>query len=423
LTSAAWGTGDASGIVLLTVPVGPLALNMSYGTGFQTADILPVGYYGLPFSYWRGDMEFLIVVPVSKLHRGSLQIVWVPLDSSPTSEVTNSSINHIFDVSEPRDHIFKVGYARDAPCLDNLLYPLAGAGGPLPIGAYNGMLSVKIVNPLVAQTDAADTIIHVFARGGENMTFGVPRDIIQVNRDLETPSQCIFRTMVTLQGDQNGALGDGESLVPVTVDLVKSGGAYPAADILWGENTPSIRALLQKPSLLGVVTFSESASLCVPRMLQPPKLSDWVVENPLTWATYYSMPFLGFACSERFKILPSRPAWAGACAQHCISNAGRLAALGVLGATMPLTYCGPNMGAEFTVPYYDDKKFRPIGVGQPQIFLTEFTSLTVRTQDGDIEALVYYSFGPDIRATCFRQVPRVVFHNTQSGDALPGWFT
>jgi hypothetical protein len=415
-----WTTGG-SGDVLATIPICPLACNATFGLGFSTFSFTPVGYFGLPFAFWRGDMEFLIITPVSKLHRGALQVLWVPDGSSPTAEVTNSSLNHIYDVSEPQDHIFTVGFSRERPALNNLILRLDGVG-IIPIGSANGALSIKVVNPLVAQTEAASTSIYVFARAGKNMQFGMPRDTILVPK--ATPSVFPLRTHTQLQADSDGALGDSLTVVPVVVPLVPSSGPYPSSEVLWGEDILSVRALLQKPNLLGMFSFGQTQGELIPRLLGPPATNlIGAVPVPWTWQNHYGCCYLGFACSERFKLFPREGSWAAANASHALSTAMQTENATAIGITAPLTFVGPNMGAEFTVPYYGDVKYRSGYYGTSVVVAADNTVLTCRGMGGSVDAMVYYSFGPDIRATCFRILPQVVFLDAEPASSAPAWFT
>lgn len=49
----------------------------------------PGGFVGLPFSYWRGGMEFLVYIPSSSNLEGKLQILWDPRGDSPASYATD----------------------------------------------------------------------------------------------------------------------------------------------------------------------------------------------------------------------------------------------------------------------------------------------------------------------------------------------
>lgn len=65
--SADWAPSDPNDTRLLTFPVAPgVASNVGSGVSLCTG-----GYVGLPFDRWRGDMEYMVEVVCSSLHRGT----------------------------------------------------------------------------------------------------------------------------------------------------------------------------------------------------------------------------------------------------------------------------------------------------------------------------------------------------------------
>lgn len=414
-----WSPSQPEDTILANIPVSPSYCHSDTHEAGRVYHFIPAGYYGLPFSYWRGTMEYLVVIPVSKFHRGAIQVIWVPDGSSPgEDDVTNTSMNVIYDVADNKDHIFSVGFSRDLPAISNRIVGDLD-GGIVPTGAFNGFLTLKVINPLVSQSTTAAVEVWVFARAGADMQFGVPRDVVAAVSAPDTAANFILRTRTILQ---MGAIGDSETVEPVTHVLVPPA-PYPADTMLFGESVNSVRALLQKPSTLGVYTFT-GTNVLVPKLGLMPGYDNGSDVLPCwTWQAHYRAPYLGFAASERWKVLPAEDSWAGAAALSASATSQAAVVKTLVATTMPVTFCGMNKGAEFTVPYYMNRKYLPGGGVEDVSVETFYNVLMVRkgAGGGAIQALLYHSFGPDIRATCFRQVPAVVFTTTPAGQ--PGWFT
>lgn len=414
--SFSWSPIDDAGEVLAEIPVTPSYNRFQGASEGLRLQMTTAGYFGLPFEYWRGDMEYMIVIPVSKVHRGVLQVIWVPLDSSPVGDVTNVSLNLIMDITTGSTKNLTVGFAREIPFLhnrimhDSMTFP--------PVGASNGYLMFRVINSLSAPSATAHTMVYVFARAKENMTFAMPRDeFLHVGLDT-LPVMYNIQSQIRLEG----ALGDDDPVEPDVMTLVPSSGPYPSDKILFGEQVTSVRALLQKPSKLN--TLSQNGSKNYPSFLWTPGslATAGGVLTVWTWQGYYRALFLGLACSERLKILPRTEAWIGA--SKCIRSSGSLPITSVNPTLSPMTFCGPNKGAEFNIPYYHNTKYM---LGRENLVIPNpgaKIKLSVYPVDSEsVEYISYYSFGPDIRATCFRQVPNVMLLGTADPTYREWWAT
>jgi len=214
------------------------------------------------------------------------------------------------------------------------------------------------------------------------------------------------------------------------MELVSSSGSYPSEELLFGERIGSVRALLQKPSRLWWTSAGFEAQE-IHNTYQfgqfpggtSPTFGGFTEHfaNYWTYQGWYRPLFTGIACSERFKIFAKRELWAGA--SHNVANsAADLVNMQEVMTTAPMTFTGPNKGAEFCVPYYTPQKYL-LGRGSMQNgngILRANMLLTVVADPSteDPASVVYHSFGPDIRVTNFRQVPRVRFQN----GALPDFW-
>jgi hypothetical protein len=399
----AWSTTDVPGTILSVVPVTPF---YSDRNDENQLVLTPAGYIGLPFAYWRADMEYRIMVPVSKFHRGVLQVAWIPSGSSITTDPTNYSMNTIYDVTSEEDLTVQVGYAKAEPFLPRRL--MGDTMAIIPYGAGNGTLVIRVVNSLVSQA-VANTRIFVLARA-RNL------DVQCVNQEIPwiegiSTVRKDFYSEIILQG---GALGDDEDAGEHAVSLVPFAGELPSDQLYFGERIQSVRALMQKPTRL------LTSNLGVAKWPQL-QLTPMTILSPygMTFAGYYSSMFTGIAASERFKFFPNTSG-----AGNYFIGMNRLPNLDkstladdpkLVPTMAPVTYTGPQKGAEFILPYYTPLKYVTPRLGTSAV---DGGSLT---PDGYSRMFVapkpqafnefYYSFGPDIRGTCFKQVPLIGFRS------------
>jgi hypothetical protein len=402
--STFWDGSFVTGSTVTTIPVTPF-----YGAG-TTTSIHPTtaGFVGMPFNYWRGDMEYKIVIPVSKLHRGNLQVLWVPVGAAVPSSVTNTTLNAIYDVATSEEKDFVVGFARDQPFLT--VNPITDALTLIPVGSTNGRLILRVITPLVSPNpDATAVDVLIFARARSNMEFAMPgRNIVFRNPDGSGLANFSILTNVFLQG----ASGDGDNNVADSITLVNPSGFYPGDELLFGEKIESVRALLQKPSQLfgntnDLTDAYETKRLTffqlgfIPCIAAPDDYQFW------TWQGWYRSMFTGLACSERFKIATSLPAWAAAVAADITS-------LPLVGTELPSTLApwsnctDTSKGHEVQIPYYSPRKYvlaydvTPAGGRRTEVYLQNGPQANNRF-------VIFYSYGDDIRVVGFRQIPTVNF--------------
>jgi hypothetical protein len=369
--TAEWTGEDASLAVLYNTPVTP-SLGSTSGSGV----VLPAaGYRGLTFDYWRGDMEYLITIPHSSFHRGSIQVSWYPSNSAPLAGyATNVAHTVIHDVLDG-DLEFSVGYASDQPYRLNV----PGYSPGVINGLWcNGQIEVRVTNPLQAQTPTTSIRMCIFARA-KNMDFQGPRTKLAYQAPLGvTPIE--VSSGLTFQGKK--------------IELVPSTGDVMTDKKFYGEKIQSLRAMMQKPSRIWA---GNSSSL---NIASPPPLPDSTFY--FTHSAHLSFPFVGVASSERLKVFV-----------RAASSEASLIAI-VKGSVFPLSNSVTALdtiqsisqnGCEASVPYYRPELYRVTKVG------ASYSDVVSRVQPvgGSAEMAVYHSLGPDIRVSFFRGIPRVVF--------------
>lgn len=218
-------------------------------------DLTPAGYVGLPFDYWRGGMEYQIVIPVSAFHRGALQVFW---SENPVGNIlydpTPRSLNAIVDVSLGNTLELGVDYASHYPALDCVV---TNQNQVLMVGSVqdsvdnhpswaNGYLAFRVVQKLLCSTNGgADgaTNVLVYARAKPDMRFGCPRQVIGIIKDPDLPKSSL-PLMATVKFQ--ATIGDYKGHT-AAVDLVPAKAAPDMGPmVLWGDDVQSVRGLMQR---------------------------------------------------------------------------------------------------------------------------------------------------------------------------------
>lgn len=384
--SFTWSDSDARETTLYSFPVTPSYVNGTAARFVMTT----AGWFGMPFEYWRGDMQYLIVLPVSKLHRGAYQVAWVPVGSSVSGPIANITMNEIVDVAAGGDHEFSVGYARDRPVSENIIMRASTIQN---YGYTNGRIVIRVVNPLSSQVTPSSVTGFVFAKAGANMEFSVPRTEWMWPGDVE-PEWHPMQERIAFQG----ALGDEDPSVEEEHVLVPSSGAYPMDEILAGERILSVRSLLQRP--MSISPFEVNGLRLQPFMGEVP-----TTNGAFTFTGWYHPAFVGFATSERLKVLTDANVKA-MCARYRPHAA-------IVYTYVPgfwsVTYTGSNQGAEFSLPYYSERKYYGANAQWKLVANSPMRSSILRVGTTTSNVDYYYSWGPDIRCAGFRQVPAMKY--------------
>jgi len=422
-----WATTSPADTILGNVPVSPFYCRGTDASGYK---LTAGGFVALPFQYWRGDMEYFIIVPVSKFHRGTLQIYWSTVAVPATTDATNSMFNTILDVTSGSSKTLTVGFAKETPVLDSFIFtdtfPLI-----IPIGTCaNGILTFRVANPLQAPMVAASTTILVFARVKSNFTFGVPKTLdIVYNTDSTTSQIMDFSRIYRVQA---GALGD-EVSANQSIVVVPDSAPYPVDTMLFGEKFGSIRAFIQKFSEWDLFATliqnwpSPLDPLYVNHFCTPPcsfqqeafafGVTTGVNDHMFSWGGWYASMYVGIAGGTRYKMVnTSNVPIIVSISHQSFPRVQIISPVVVTNATTAPAWCiQPGEAVEVTVPYYANVKFYPVR-GIPGI--QGATTYTWRIDRIQMTALgtatntvfpkIYQACAPDTRLVQFRFIPKVV---------------
>jgi hypothetical protein len=402
---------EASSGVIGSVPVTPYAVKRLLGVSYMNTG----GYVGLPFSQWRGGMEYMIYIPSAANIQGSLQILWSPPYVAPTGFIedpTNRLTNVVVDLTGTSRTHLSVGYSQHNPCLASVFYHDGAVG--IKNGSVNGHLVFRMLAPLTAPRVTGFSLqIIVMVRPASDMKFGVPTNQILTESAATLIKDIVYQSSV-------GEEQEADSMVV----LSKAANAdYPVAETLWGEDFGSVRGLMQHFNTIGAVSTSYNGVYYIngfQHYIPPPRVTTharWAPNGdsgttvPFTYFGYYSAPFTGVRGSMRWKILAASTdqiaAWP-------MAAGGFRAQFATSGAVWPMLYdqqpIGVNMGAEWIFPAYSPWKYFPVRYALDPAVVAPYARYNyLTTNDESIpDAYVSIAGGPDITAVRFRRIPGII---------------
>lgn len=450
-----WTNAQTAGTTIGSFNVSPFYTNSASAYN-ATIALTSAGYVGLPFSHWRGDMEYMVIIPVSMFHRGKIQFVWALSNALGAHDPTNQMYNIIMDVTAQTDLKFSVGYSLQQPTCESRVhsstYPAISS-----TSWFNGTVSVRVVNPLIAPVDSAPTVIRIYARAKSNMQFGVPKSIEEWSTNVDP-----LVSKYDISWAPQGAVGDGER-DEVIMELVPSSGDYPACELLWGENIKSVRALMQKIEPL-YQTVNEDSDIwyvsgfqrqCTYLFNHFPNYNRNFLFSQDGFATFaggdaggqvslagwYKYLFVGIAGSTRYKIIASGPHRknlqasllnAPLSVQNTYSATFAVEDVFTANSTSADTVIDPGHAYEFTVPYYAQQKYYHCRydvaltfgtIALPSIsrydclcdIISTWAMYANPAENNLFGNKIYRGMGPDLRLTTYR-FPPLIRNNVQTYD-------
>lgn len=429
-----WDTASSALTNINTIPVNPYFGNQVLGAFYSTT----AGYIGFPFSFWRGSMEYKLIIPSSVYHRGMLQVFWTPdVTAVPATDITQILHNEIFDVEAGSEYVFSVDWSVANITLQNLGFISKTTG----LGTQNnGFLIFRVISQLQAVGGSAPITCVLLARGMSNMEFGVPR----IGGTLYYGSASTIQPMSKVAQFQGKDVGDDEEDDSITFNLVPSStqNADKIGGSIFGEEIRSLRALAQKMSLVGCF-YSSTAwdpTIIVPHFwpppftypatpfYTPPQGADEL--TPLwTWYGHCAALFTCVRGSTRYKTLApglgygtnfSVQAFPVTASEIPIVNLYRNASNGTVSNVAGGTFCGMqaagNSGVEFTIPNYQLQLYR--GPCDFSWTVSYFSSrnradVILPLANGNFagqQVLHFQGAGPDVSLYRFRRVPPMIVH-------------
>jgi len=419
-----WLASNVQGDILFRFPVTPFVARQDISTG---SVFTMAGYVGFPFGYWRGDMEYMFLIPVSKFHRGVIQISWCPKEGI-AGDITNVQLNHIVDVTAGNTYSFDIGYTRECPMLE-CVPVTATIPSPMKHAVMNGCFRVTVVNPLTSQVATANTNIFVLARAKSNMQFAAPRDSVVVYTGATTFVDVPFMTSFQIQG--GGALGD-EPSTNIHFELVPSSGNFPIREVCAGEDFKSVRGLMQKftqvPAIANCFTVSPSTVFVphLPVMNMALQSTAYGLGTSMTpvfhWTAYYGAMYVGLAFSTRYKITNCEGTYGPqpwSVSHKTVSRLDVPVVTSYYGNVAPQWCIDVGESVEVTVPWYFDRKYlkgyavltaNGVFAGTQHTRIDEIRNLSRTSAATTLRSVVVYTAASsDIRVHKFRVLPKIKY--------------
>lgn len=177
--NAILSSSDAIDALTLVSRVTPAMCN-SANAADQTKPIqyAPCGYVANMFQFWRGDMIFRFKFICTRFHKGRVRISFDPKNNISTSVPDYTTIfNEVVDIGADQDIEIRVPYSQATTFLNTLVVPgnYNFSGSALSPDTYsNGLITMRVVNPLSGPLAVTAIPVMVFVRAAENIEFGVP---------------------------------------------------------------------------------------------------------------------------------------------------------------------------------------------------------------------------------------------------------
>lgn len=181
LTSFDLLSSDTTDLIKFSSQVTPSLFVSSLTGTYPLIQNTPMSYISNLFQYWRGDISFRFKFICTNFHKGRVRITY-----DARGDITGSSpdyvtvFNEIVDIGASCDVEVVVPYSQAFPWLktDNTNGALrfSNTGGTMSYvdGRNNGVVTVRVINPLSAPVTSSTVKVLVFVRGKENLEFGCP---------------------------------------------------------------------------------------------------------------------------------------------------------------------------------------------------------------------------------------------------------
>jgi len=177
LGNAILSTSDAVDALTLVSRVTPALMYQLNAT--NPRQYTPMGYLCEMFKHWRGDIIFRFKFICTRFHKGRVRISYDPTADISTSVPDYTTIfNEVIDIGAEQDVEVRVPYMQATTYLRTAMatgnWNFTGSAlAPAP-GVANGLITMRVVNPLSGPIATAGIYVMVFARAAENIEYAYP---------------------------------------------------------------------------------------------------------------------------------------------------------------------------------------------------------------------------------------------------------
>ena len=139
----------------------------------------PMGYLCEMFNAWRGDIIFRFKFVCTRFHKGRVRITFDPKGNiSSTVPDYTTVFNEIVDIGAEQDVEVRVPYMAATTYLKTALangnYNLSGTALAPDNTIANGLITMRVVNPLSGPVANTAIAVMVFVRAADNIEFAWP---------------------------------------------------------------------------------------------------------------------------------------------------------------------------------------------------------------------------------------------------------
>lgn len=186
LGNAILSSTDAIDALTLVSRVTPqMAYQLSPSTPIH---FTPMGYLSTMFGAWRGDIIFRFKFICTRFHKGRVRITFDPLANISTTVPDYTTVfNEIVDIGCENDIEIIVPYSQAITYLNtsSVLGNYNFSGSSLaPNANSNGLITMRVVNPLSGPQSPTAIPVMVFVRGGPSLEFAQPDMLYQGTTNL-----------------------------------------------------------------------------------------------------------------------------------------------------------------------------------------------------------------------------------------------
>lgn len=203
----------------------------------------PMGYLCNMFKYWRGDIIYRFKFVCTRFHKGRVRITWDPENNITTTVPDYTTVfNEVVDIGAEQDIEIRVPYSQDVTFLPTYLNNgnLTMNGSALTLDTFsNGIITMRVVNPLSGPLATSSISVLVFARAADNIEYSVPYNPLSTSSSTTNTQWTPY------------ALQSGEVSYPVTPRQVVVGNEPTSPDpnrylVHFGEKISSLRPLIHR---------------------------------------------------------------------------------------------------------------------------------------------------------------------------------
>lgn len=263
VTQFPWAVNDATETLLWNCKVTPMMYDVNPISTPPEIHMTPSCWVTMPFTNWRGSMNFRFQIVSSNYHKGRLKVVYEPYSNQ--SNEYNTNYTYVLDIAEEKDFSVTVGWGNARGYL-KWQDPGSSSGTPFsnlnitePADtSFNGVIKVYVVNELTVPNSTIDNDIsvNVFTSMGDDYEVANPDDLNLVNytyfRDPTIPLDVQSGVETTAQADADNTDKPSAPIAMAPSTLLGQGclsDTDKAMLVFFGEAVTSVRQAMKRYSL------------------------------------------------------------------------------------------------------------------------------------------------------------------------------